>query len=62
MIAPDQGLAAIVEGAGNSFSSTAAQTIAQTILLNALVEKGDIRSCPSRSVESRTRKGPPPNT
>jgi len=48
VIAPDQGLAAIVEGAGNSFSSTAAQTIAQTILLNALVEKGDIKKLPKQ--------------
>ena len=37
-----------MEGAGNSFSSTAAQTIAQTILLNALVEKGDIKKLPKQ--------------
>ncbi|MCU0299162.1 MAG: beta-lactamase family protein, partial [Candidatus Nanopelagicales bacterium] len=48
VIAPDQGLAAIVEGAGTSFSSTAAQTIAQTILLNALVENGDIKKLPKQ--------------
>ena len=48
VIAPDQGLAAIVEGAGTSFSSTAAQTIAQTMLLNALVENGDIKKLPKQ--------------
>jgi CubicO group peptidase (beta-lactamase class C family) len=48
VIAPDQGLAAIVEGAGTSFSSTAAQTIAQITLLNALVENGDIKKLPEQ--------------
>lgn len=48
MIAPDQGLAAVVEGAGTTFSSTSAQTIAQVMLLNALVETGDIAKLPKQ--------------
>ena len=52
VIAPDQGLAAIVTGAGKTFSSTRAQTIAQTVLLNALVDNGDINRLP-RQVSGR---------
>lgn len=39
-IAPDQRLGVVVLGAGQSFSSIAAETLAQTVLLNALVEIG----------------------
>ncbi len=46
VIAPDQGLAVVVEGAGTTFSSTGAETIAQTVLLNALVETGAIKKMP----------------
>ncbi len=47
-IAPDQGLAVIVEGAGTTFSSTSAETIGQTVLLNALVETGAIKRFPKQ--------------
>lgn len=46
LIAPDQGLAVIVTGAGKTFSSTSAQTIGQIVLLNALVDNGDITRLP----------------
>jgi len=48
VIAPDQGLAAVVEGAGTTFSSSSAETIAQTVLLNALVESGAIKKMPKQ--------------
>ena len=48
VIAPDQGLAVVVEGAGTSFSSASAKTIAQTVLLNALVETGAINQMPKQ--------------
>ena len=47
-IAPDQGLAVIVEGAGTTFSSTSAETVGQTVLLNALVETGAIKRFPKQ--------------
>jgi hypothetical protein len=47
-IAPDQRLAVVVEGAGRSFSSIAAETVAQTVLLNALVEAGSIKKMPKQ--------------
>ncbi len=47
-IAPEQGLAAVVEGAGRSFSSSAAETVAQTVLLNALVETDAIKRLPKQ--------------
>ncbi|MEI2786797.1 MAG: serine hydrolase domain-containing protein [Candidatus Nanopelagicales bacterium] len=49
LIAPDQGLAVIVTGAGKTFSSTSAQTIGQIVLLNALVDSGDIKLPPQIS-------------
>ena len=48
VIAPDQGLAAIVGGAGTTFSSSSAEAIAQTVLLNALVETGAIKKMPKQ--------------
>ncbi len=47
-IAPDDGLGVVVLGAGRSFSSIAAETVAQTILLNALVETGAIKKLPRK--------------
>ena len=47
-IAPDDGLAVVVEGAGRSFSSIAAETVAQTVLLNALVETSAIKKMPKQ--------------
>ena len=52
---PDDGLAVVVEGAGRSFSSIAAETVAQTVLLNALVETSAIKKMPKRSAVSRAR-------
>ncbi len=46
MVAPDQGMAVVVEGAGTAFSSTSAETIAQTVILNGLVETGAIKRMP----------------
>ena len=48
VMAPDQGLAVVVEGAGTRFSSPSAETIAQTVLLNALVETGAISQLPEQ--------------
>ena len=45
---PDDGLAVVVEGAGRSFSSIAAETVAQTVLLNALVGRAPSRRCPKQ--------------
>ena len=47
-VAPDQRLAVVVEGAGRSFSSIAAETVAQTVLLNALVETGAVKKMPKQ--------------
>ncbi len=47
-IAPDDGLGVVVLGAGRSFSSIAAETVAQTVLLNALVETGAIKKMPKQ--------------
>ena len=44
-IAPDQGLAVVVEGAGRGFG---AGKIAQTVLLNALVETGAVKKMPKQ--------------
>ena len=55
-IAPDHRLAAVVEGAGQGFSSIAAETVAQTILLNALVETGAVQSMPAQ-VSGKPGKG-----
>jgi CubicO group peptidase (beta-lactamase class C family) len=48
VVAPDDGLAVVVMGASNGFSSSAAGTIAERILLRALVERGRIPSMPAR--------------
>ena len=45
-IAPDQGLAVVVEGAGRGFGIAA--TVAQTVLLNALVETGAVKKMPEQ--------------
>ena len=47
-IAPDDDLGVVVLGAGRSFSSIAAETVAQTVLLNALVETGSIAKMPKQ--------------
>ena len=47
-IAPDQRLGVVVLGAGRSFNSIAAETVAQTILLSALTETGDIKKLPAQ--------------
>jgi len=47
-IVPDHGLGVVVLGAGRSFSSIAAETVAQTVLLNALVETGAIKKMPKQ--------------
>jgi CubicO group peptidase (beta-lactamase class C family) len=47
-IAPDQRLGVVVLGAGRSFSSIAAETVAQTVLLNALVDTGAIKRMPAQ--------------
>lgn len=45
-VAPVARLAVIVEGAGTTFSSTAAEALGQRILLHALAERGSIRAMP----------------
>lgn len=47
VVAPEAGLAAFVAGAG-SFDSGTAQGIADRMILNALVERGDIAQLPAR--------------
>ncbi len=47
-IAPDDDLGVVVLGAGRSFSSIAAETVAQTVLLNALVETGAVEKMPKQ--------------
>lgn len=46
VVAPDQRMAVVVEGAGTGFSSSSAETIAHTVLLKAMVETGDIKGMP----------------
>lgn len=48
MVAPDHGLAVVVEGAGLTFNSGSAETIGATVLLNALVETGAIKKMPKQ--------------
>lgn len=55
-IAPDQELGVVVLGAGRGFSSIAAETVAQTVLLNALAEMGAIASMP-KQVSGNPGKG-----
>ncbi len=57
IVAPEAGLAAFVAGAG-TFGSTAAETVAEEILLNALAERGDIPAVPATVGNDR----PPPAT
>ncbi len=45
-VAPKAKLAATVQFAGTSASSTSAQTLGQTLILRALVERGDLRAMP----------------
>jgi hypothetical protein len=47
-VAPNNDLGVVVLGAGRSFSSIAAETVAQTVLLNALVETGAIAKMPKQ--------------
>ncbi|MFN8126340.1 MAG: serine hydrolase domain-containing protein [Candidatus Nanopelagicales bacterium] len=47
-IAPHQRLGAVVLGAGQGFSSIAAETVAQTVLLHALVETGAVKRLPAQ--------------
>ena len=46
-VAPDQGLAVVVEGAGRGFAGIKT-TVAQTVLLNALVESGAVKKMPKQ--------------
>ncbi len=46
MLAPDQDVAVIVLAAGQAVSSTALEALAQTIVMSALVEKGDLEAVP----------------
>ena len=48
LVAPDAGLAVFVAGAGRTFSSTAAEVVAQRMLLHALAERGDIAAVPAK--------------
>jgi len=48
VVAPDQGLAVVVEGAGRGFSSGSAETIAHIVALNALAETGAIGGLPKQ--------------
>lgn len=48
MVAPDNGLAVVVEGAGLTFNSGSAETIGGTVLLNALVESGAVKKMPKQ--------------
>jgi len=47
-VAPDHGLAVVVEGAGLTFSSGSAEAIGATVLLNALVETGAVKKMPKQ--------------
>lgn len=47
VVAPDQGLAVMVSGAGTTFSSGVAETIGEKILLRALVDKGAVKREPT---------------
>ena len=47
VVAPEAGLAAFVAGAG-SFDSGTAQAVADRMILNALVERGDLAQLPTR--------------
>jgi CubicO group peptidase (beta-lactamase class C family) len=48
VIAPDHRLGVVVEGAGTGFSGVAAGTLAQTVLLTALIETGAITRMPEQ--------------
>ncbi len=48
VVAPDQRMAVVVEGAGTGFRSSRAETIAHTMLLNALIETGAIEGMPKQ--------------
>ena len=48
VVAPDERMAVVVEGAGTGFSSTTAETIAQSVILNGLVETGVIARLPKQ--------------
>ena len=59
-VAPDQGLAVVVEGAGRGFGAPKL-TVAHTVLLNALVESGAVKKMPEQvsgmpSKEKATRR------
>ncbi|MEZ5117477.1 MAG: serine hydrolase domain-containing protein [Candidatus Nanopelagicales bacterium] len=47
-VAPGERLAVTVLGAGTTFSSTAAEALGETILLNALVDRGTLRALPRK--------------
>lgn len=58
VVAPEAGLAAFVSGAG-SYSSSSAQAVAEEILLNALVERGDIPAMPVKVGTDQPAKATP---
>ncbi len=59
MVAPDHGLAVVVEGAGLTFSSGSAETIGATVLLNALVETGAVKQMPKPISTDKPAKDKP---
>ena len=59
MVAPDQGLAVVVEGAGLTFGSGSAETIGGIVLLNALVETGAVRKMPKQISTDKPAKDKP---
>lgn len=57
-VAPDERLAAVVEGAGPGFSSTAAEELGRRMLLHAMVERGTLAGIP----DAITTSGPAERT
>lgn len=58
VVAPEAGLAAFVSGAG-SYGSGSAQAVAEEIILNALVERGDIPAMPAKVGTDQPAKATP---
>ena len=58
VVAPEAGLAAFVAGAG-TYSSSSAQAVAEEIILNALVERGDIPAMPAKVSTDQPAKATP---
>ena len=58
VVAPEAGLAAFVSGSG-TYSSSAAQAVAEEVILNALVERGDIPAMPAKVSTDQPAKATP---